>query len=184
MRHWLRDNIAWFTGGISDDGAVCWFWLFEAVGGGRSNRTSTHLQLNQRCRAGFLTTISRSSMTVKILSNDRICCRHFIYRQPVALEDETNPDWLPSLKSNPDWLPSLKCWALEGVRDYIFREWLVLFGKDIVFYEGGTLPIDFLSKRTQEDIPLVDHIIHVCCALNNNYVWLFYTFWLAIFLSV
>ena len=31
----------------------------------------------------------------------------------------------------------------------------------------GTLPINFLSKRTQEDTPLVDRIIHVCCALNN-----------------
>ena len=31
----------------------------------------------------------------------------------------------------------------------------------------GTLPIDFVIKRNQEDIPLIDRIIHVCCALNN-----------------
>ena len=31
----------------------------------------------------------------------------------------------------------------------------------------GTLPIDFIIKRDQEDIPLVDRIIRVCCALNN-----------------
>lgn len=31
----------------------------------------------------------------------------------------------------------------------------------------GILPIDFLTKRSQEDTPLVDRIIHVCCALNN-----------------
>ena len=31
----------------------------------------------------------------------------------------------------------------------------------------GSLPIDFLIKRGQEDIPLVDHIVRVCCALNN-----------------
>ena len=31
----------------------------------------------------------------------------------------------------------------------------------------GTFPIDLLIKNSQEDIPLVDHIIHVCCALNN-----------------
>ena len=31
----------------------------------------------------------------------------------------------------------------------------------------GTLPIDFIIKRDQEQKPLVDHIIHVCCALNN-----------------
>ncbi len=31
----------------------------------------------------------------------------------------------------------------------------------------GTLPIGFIIKRDQEEKPLVDHIIHVCCALNN-----------------
>ena len=30
----------------------------------------------------------------------------------------------------------------------------------------GTLPIDFMIKG-QEDIPLVDRIVRVCCALNN-----------------
>ena len=36
-------------------------------------------------------------MTEKILCNDRICSRHFISGKPADLEDETNPDWLPSL---------------------------------------------------------------------------------------
>ncbi len=31
----------------------------------------------------------------------------------------------------------------------------------------GTLPIDFMMKRDQEEKPSVDHIIRVCCALNN-----------------
>ena len=31
----------------------------------------------------------------------------------------------------------------------------------------GTLPIDFMIKRDQEDIPLVDRIVRVCCALYN-----------------
>jgi len=31
----------------------------------------------------------------------------------------------------------------------------------------GTLPIDFLSSRKGKEIPLVDWMIHVCCALNN-----------------
>lgn len=34
----------------------------------------------------------------------------------------------------------------------------------------GTLPIDFIAKRNQEEIPVVDRIIRICCALNNNYV--------------
>ena len=36
-------------------------------------------------------------MTEKILANDRICSRHFLSGKPAALEDDTNPDWLPSL---------------------------------------------------------------------------------------
>ena len=31
----------------------------------------------------------------------------------------------------------------------------------------GTLPIDFIIRRNQEHVPLIDHIIRVCCALNN-----------------
>ena len=31
----------------------------------------------------------------------------------------------------------------------------------------GTLPIDFVSKRKQDDIPLIDRIVRICCALNN-----------------
>ena len=36
-------------------------------------------------------------MSEKILANDRICSRHFINGKPASLEDETNPDWLPTL---------------------------------------------------------------------------------------
>ena len=31
----------------------------------------------------------------------------------------------------------------------------------------GSMPIDFIIKRDQEQKTLVDRIIHVCCALNN-----------------
>ena len=31
----------------------------------------------------------------------------------------------------------------------------------------GTLPIDYLTKRSGEDRPLIDHITRVCCALCN-----------------
>ena len=31
----------------------------------------------------------------------------------------------------------------------------------------GTLPIDFITRRTGENCPLVDCMICVCCALNN-----------------
>ena len=31
----------------------------------------------------------------------------------------------------------------------------------------STLPIHYVMRRNGEDIPLIDHIVHVCCALNN-----------------
>ena len=31
----------------------------------------------------------------------------------------------------------------------------------------STLPINFVSKRIDEDVPLIDRMVRVCCALNN-----------------
>jgi len=31
----------------------------------------------------------------------------------------------------------------------------------------STLPIDFVTKRVHEEVPIIDHIVRVCCALNN-----------------
>ncbi len=55
------------------------------------------LELSMKRRAGYLAAISRIGVTDKILNNDRICSKHFISGKPADLEDETNPDWLPTL---------------------------------------------------------------------------------------
>ena len=55
------------------------------------------LELSKKHRAGYIAAISRGYLTEKILANDRICSRHFINGKPACLEDETNPDWLPTL---------------------------------------------------------------------------------------
>ncbi len=55
------------------------------------------LELSKKHRAGYLAAISRIGVTDKILNNDRICSKHFISGKPADLEDETNPDWLPTL---------------------------------------------------------------------------------------
>ena len=31
----------------------------------------------------------------------------------------------------------------------------------------STLPIHYVMKQTGEDVPLIDRMVHVCCALNN-----------------
>ena len=53
-------------------------------------------QLSRRCREGFMSAISRADLTEKILNNNRICSRHFLSGKPASLEDELNPDWLPT----------------------------------------------------------------------------------------
>lgn len=41
--------------------------------------------------------VSREGLTERILTNDRICSRHYISGKPADLLDDANPDWLPSL---------------------------------------------------------------------------------------
>ena len=53
-------------------------------------------ELSWRRRTGFISAISRDDLTDSILENDRICSRHFISGKPADLEDELNPDWLPT----------------------------------------------------------------------------------------
>ncbi len=61
-----------------------------------SSRGTTILELSKKRRAGYLAAISRKDITEKIMANDRICSRHFVDGKPAPLEDETNPDWLPT----------------------------------------------------------------------------------------
>ena len=53
-------------------------------------------ELSRRRREGYIAAISRSDLSDSILENDRICSRHFISGKPAQLEDELNPDWLPT----------------------------------------------------------------------------------------
>ena len=55
------------------------------------------LSLSKKRREGYLKAISRVGLTEKILTNDRICSRHFHSGKPADLMDDMNPDWLPSL---------------------------------------------------------------------------------------
>ncbi len=62
-----------------------------------TSKGSRILELSKKRRARYIAAISRGDLTEKILANDRICSRHFISGKPASLENETNPDWLPSL---------------------------------------------------------------------------------------
>ena len=54
-------------------------------------------ELTRKRHAGFISAISRADLTEKIMSNDRICSRHFISGKPASPLDENNSDWLPTL---------------------------------------------------------------------------------------
>ena len=53
-------------------------------------------ELIKRRRQGFLAAISRNELTESAIYNNRVCLRHFISGKPAELEDELNPDWLPT----------------------------------------------------------------------------------------
>ena len=72
---------------------------------------------------------------------------------------------IPSFTKGKDQLSALEVEetrAIANVRIHVER----VIGA-VCHILKGTLPIDFIIKRDQEDIPLVDRIIRVCCALNN-----------------
>ena len=62
-----------------------------------TNKCKAKEELSRRRRAGFLSAIKRDGLTEKVLSNDRICSRHYPSGKPADLLDENNPDWLPTL---------------------------------------------------------------------------------------
>ena len=67
-----------------------------------SNGGEETKKLSEKRRNGFIAAIFRHNITAKILDHDRICSPHFMSGMPASLEEETNPDWLPSLNLGHD----------------------------------------------------------------------------------
>ena len=72
------------------------------------NRGEETRMLSERRRNGFVAAISRGDITAEILNHDRVCSRHFLSGSPASLDDETNPDWLPSLNLGHDKVSEVK----------------------------------------------------------------------------
>ena len=62
-----------------------------------TNKGKDMEELTRKRHAGFISAVSRADLTEKIMSNDRICSRHFILGKLVSPLGENNPDWLPTL---------------------------------------------------------------------------------------
>ena len=61
------------------------------------HRGKQDYELNKKRRNGFLAAVSREALRDKVVTNDRICSRHFILGKPASTYDQENPDWLPTL---------------------------------------------------------------------------------------
>ena len=70
-------------------------------------------ELNRKRRDEFIAAISGDNLTKKVLENDRICSRHFVFVKPAPLYDETNPGWLPTLHLGHCKKPGLNKKATE-----------------------------------------------------------------------
>ena len=60
---------------------------------------------------------------------------------------------------------------IEDTRQFanvrIHVEWVIGCVKQKYSILRSTVPIDFVTKRANEEVPILDHIVHVCCTLNN-----------------
>lgn len=75
---------------------------------------------------------------------------------------------IPSFTKGKDQLSSLEVEETRSIANVrIHVERVIGAVRQRYTLLKGTLPIDFIIKRNQEDIPLVDRMIRVCCALNN-----------------
>ncbi len=61
------------------------------------HRGSQDLELSRKRCNRFFAAVSRKDITESVLSNDRICSRHFLSGKPAELYDVNNLEWLPTL---------------------------------------------------------------------------------------
>ncbi|KAK4882717.1 hypothetical protein RN001_006036 [Aquatica leii] len=52
--------------------------------------------LSSERRNAWIKALKRGPLSESHLRNGRICSRHFLTRKPAALDDKTNPDWIPN----------------------------------------------------------------------------------------
>ena len=77
------------------------FWARQSVSFYRlpkivSGRGIRKEQLSKRRRDGYLAAVRREELTDKIISNGRVCSRHFVTGNPAPLGDDMHPGWLPT----------------------------------------------------------------------------------------
>ena len=105
-----------------------------------TNRGEAIQELSRKRRAGFLSAIMRADLTQKVLSNDRICSRHFISGKPATLLDENNPDWLPTLNlGNSKQITKVRAAEQRWERAKL-RESMKVQAPEIVSSRGSCLP--------------------------------------------
>ena len=99
--------------------SVCSFCLFQEVWPQRRcfilHNSEDHQQKRRRNEevdwkakkrvSGSYSVYKQGWFKAKILKHDRICSRHFLSGMSASIEDEANPDWLPSMNLGPENVP-------------------------------------------------------------------------------
>ena len=77
------------------------------------NKGSRLTQLSRRRREGFIAALSRADLSERVIDNNRVCSRHFLSARPAELEDDLNPDWLPTQHLGHDNIDPEQTQAIE-----------------------------------------------------------------------
>ena len=75
---------------------------------------------------------------------------------------------IPAFTNGKDKLSSIEVEETRTIANVrIHVEWVIGMVRQKCSILHGTMPIDFVIERAGEDIPLIDCIVRVCCALSN-----------------
>ena len=142
-------NTVKFLIGIAPQGVVS--FLSSGWGGRVSDK-----YLTEHCR-----------LLDKLLPGDVVLAdRGFTVGESVSLTGATLA--MPAFTKGRDQLTALEVEqsrAISNVRIHVERVIGTVRQKYTIL--GGPLPVDFLIRRSSDDVPLIDRLVRVCCCLTN-----------------
>ncbi|VEN40896.1 unnamed protein product [Callosobruchus maculatus] len=83
-------------------------------------------ELSRKRRDVWIAALKRLDLTESKLKNQRVCSKHFITGKPASLEDENNPDWVPSQQMSIE-APIIKKEIAEIEEDMQFKRRELIF---------------------------------------------------------
>ena len=110
-----------------------------------THRSEQERELSERRRREFLAAIDRTDLKGTKLSNARICSLHFVSGSPAKFFDDTNVDWLPTMK-----LRLRGPQKANELDESVERHKQGFFSFRQSFSEKSEIPIDVITRRSCE----------------------------------